>query len=305
MDAQRVKGDMAYQPIENYGVIGDTQTVALVGMNGSIDWFCFPRFDSPASSPPSWMTRKADISKIAPGTDVTSNRQLYWPETNVLITRFLSPDGVAETTDYMPIGRDMTAPGSRQVVRHVKMVRGEHGFSGPTLTRPSTTRVMPTKPEFQEKGPVSTTPGLSLGFGPSVPLKQDEQGVFAEFTLREGEIAIFLLNEIPSGAGCGLTMNEQEGWEDFKSNRRILASLDLKMLLHGPLARDGSSLRAGAQAAHLRADRRNRRAPTCSLPEAIGGARNSDYRYTWIRDATFTLYALLRRRISPKRRRSS
>src|SRR5262249_59800613 len=120
--------DMAYQPIENYGVIGDTQTVALVGMNGSIDWFCFPRFDSPSVFAAILDDKKGGHFKIAPRTDEIAHKQLYWPETNVLITRFLSPDGVAEITDYMPIGRDTTAPGSPQVGRRGAMGRGSMAF---------------------------------------------------------------------------------------------------------------------------------------------------------------------------------
>ena len=85
---------MAYQPIENYGVIGDTQTVALVGMNGSIDWFCFPRFDSPSVFAAILDDKKGGYFKIAPGTDVIAHKQLYWPDTNVLMTRFFSQDGV-------------------------------------------------------------------------------------------------------------------------------------------------------------------------------------------------------------------
>jgi GH15 family glucan-1,4-alpha-glucosidase len=283
---------MAYQPIENYGVIGDTQTVALVGMNGSIDWFCFPRFDSPSVFAAILDDKKGGYFKIAPGTDVTVHKQLYWPETNVLITRFLSPDGVAETTDYMPVGRDMTAPGSRQLMRHVKMVRGSMPFRlecYPAFNYARDTH----QTRVSREGAEFHAPGLSLGLASSVPLKQDGQGVCAEFTLREGETAVFMLQEIPSGAGRGLTLSEQEGWEGFKRTveywRRWLSkctyagrwremvhrsALALKLLTYEP---------TGAIIA----------APTCSLPEAIGGARNWDYRYTWIRDAAFTLYGLL------------
>src|SRR6476619_1728463 len=111
---------MAYQPIENYGVIGDTQTVALVGIHGSIDWFCFPRFDSPSVFAAILDDKKGGYFKIAPETDEITRKQLYWPETNVLITRFLSPDGVAEITDYMSMGGPATALENRQLVRSVE-----------------------------------------------------------------------------------------------------------------------------------------------------------------------------------------
>src|SRR5215471_9188621 len=116
--------DMSYQPIANYGVIGDTQTVALVGIDGSIDWLCYPRFDSPSIFAAILDENKGGYFKLAPEADGVTYKQLYWPETNVLITRFLSPDGVAEITDYMSIDEDITAAQSRRLVRHVEVVRG-------------------------------------------------------------------------------------------------------------------------------------------------------------------------------------
>jgi len=187
----------------------------------------------------------------------------------------------------------MTAPEIRQVVRYVKMVRGSMVFRlecYPAFNYARDTH----QTRVSREGASFHAPGLSLGLASSVPLKQDGPGVFAEFTLQEGGTAAFLLKEIPSGAGCGLTLNVQEGWEDFKRTveywRRWLSkctytgrwremvhrsALALKLLTYEP---------TGAIVA----------APTCSLPEAIGGGRNWDYRYAWIRDATFTLYALLR-----------
>src|SRR5262245_53957897 len=191
---------MAYQPIENYGVIGDTQTVALVGMNGSIDWFCYPRFDSPSVFAAILDDKKGGYFKIAPVTDVTSHKQLYWPETNVLITRFLSPDGVAEITDYMPIGRDMTASGSRQVVRRVEMVRGTMAFRMECYPAFNYARDA-HETRISRNGAAFHVPGLSLGLASAVPLKQDGTGVFSEFTLQERQTVAFTLREIQCGAG--------------------------------------------------------------------------------------------------------
>jgi GH15 family glucan-1,4-alpha-glucosidase len=284
---------MAYQPIENYGVIGDTQTVALVGMNGSIDWFCFPRFDSPSVFAAILDDRKGGYFKIAPVTDVRAHKQLYWPETNVLITRFLSPDGVAEITDYMPIGRDIMASGSRQVVRRVEMVRGTMAFRVECYPAFNYARDA-HETRISRNGAAFHAPGLSLGLASAVPLKQDGNGVFSEFTLRERQTTTFTLREIECAAGCHLTLSEQEASEDFRRTieywlrwiskctytgrwREMVhrSALALKLLTYAP---------TGAIVA----------AATCSLPEAIGGARNWDYRYTWIRDAAFTLYGLLR-----------
>ncbi len=87
---------MAYQPIENYGLIGNMRTVALVGMDGSIDWFCFPHFDSPSVFAAILDDQKGGRCKIAPTQDGVKHKQYYWPDTNVLVTRFLSPDGAGQ-----------------------------------------------------------------------------------------------------------------------------------------------------------------------------------------------------------------
>ena len=93
---------MAYQPIEHYGVIGDLHTVALVGMHGSIDWLCLPHIDSPSVFGAILDDQQGGRWRIAPTTECTT-KQFYWPETNILVTRFLAPDGVAEVIDFMPI----------------------------------------------------------------------------------------------------------------------------------------------------------------------------------------------------------
>jgi GH15 family glucan-1,4-alpha-glucosidase len=119
---------MAYQPIENYGIIGDLYTVALVGMNGSIDWLCCPSFDSPSVFAAILDDKKGGHFKIAPTVKGITHKQFYWPETNVLITRFLSADGVGEITDYMPIARSEKGTGHHQVIRRVSVVRGSMAF---------------------------------------------------------------------------------------------------------------------------------------------------------------------------------
>ena len=93
-----------YQPIENYGIIGNMRTAALVGMNGSIDWLCLPHFDSPSIFAAILDDRKGGRFRIAPSGDDFRNKQFYWPDTNILITRFLHADGIGEIEDYMPVG---------------------------------------------------------------------------------------------------------------------------------------------------------------------------------------------------------
>ena len=94
---------MGYQPIENYGIIGDMRTTALVGMNGSIDWFCVPNFDSPSVFAAILDENIGGRFQIAPTGDDWNSKQYYLPETNILVTRFLSDEGVAEVVDYMPV----------------------------------------------------------------------------------------------------------------------------------------------------------------------------------------------------------
>jgi pentatricopeptide repeat protein len=282
-----------YQPIENYGIIGDMHSVALVGMNGSIDWLCLPHFDSPSVFAAILDDEKGGWFKVSPASEGFKSKQLYWPDTNVLITRFFSPEGVGEVVDYMPVGTNASGRGYQQVIRRVRVVRGEMSFQ------------MECFPAFdyarEEHETVLNAGGacfhsshLSLGLSTSIALELEGKGAVAEFTLREEQTAVFVLQEIEPGAGCGASLSEREEEEHFGQTveywRRWLSrctytgrwremvhrsALVLKLLTFQP---------TGAIVA----------AATCSLPETPGGERNWDYRYTWIRDAAFTLYGLLR-----------
>ena len=116
---------MSYQPIENYGVIGDLHTVALVGMDGSIDFMCVPEFDSPSVFAALVDEGRGGRFQVAPIFDQARQKQLYLPDTCVLLTRFLSDAGVAEVSDYMPIAETRD---EHDIVRRVKTVRGEVRF---------------------------------------------------------------------------------------------------------------------------------------------------------------------------------
>ena len=199
---------MSYQPIENYGIIGDLHTVALIGMNGSIDWLCFPNFDSPSVFAAMLDSEKGGRFQITPTVDGITFKQLYWPETNVLVTRFLSTGGVGEITDYMPLDSNGKWKGKHQLVRRVRVVRGKMPFR--MVCQPAfnyardmhTTRILP-------KGVCFESPSLHLGLATDVPLKNNgKNGVMAEFTLGEEENAIFLLQAMPPGTGCGSPISE-------------------------------------------------------------------------------------------------
>jgi GH15 family glucan-1,4-alpha-glucosidase len=115
---------MSYQPIENYGIIGNMRTVALVGMNGSIDWYCYPHFDSPSIFGAILDDKNGGCFRISADSDGVRHKQFYWPSTNVLVTRFLLPDGIAELEDFMPVGLPSESPEYRHVYRRIRCVRG-------------------------------------------------------------------------------------------------------------------------------------------------------------------------------------
>ena len=284
---------MAYQPIENYGIIGDLHSVALVGLDGSIDWLCLPSFDSPSVFAAILDDENGGRFKISPASEGVTRKQLYWPDTNVLVSRFFTPEGVAEITDYMPIGAPTNGHGRHQLIRRVEVVRGEMAFRmecSPAFDYARDGH----ETEIGAEGASFHSPRLSLGLAASVPLKRRSDGVVAEFTLREEQMAVFVLRQIEPDDDCGACFSEREEEELFMRTieywRRWLSkstytgrwremvhrsALTLKLLTYEP---------TGAIVA----------APTTSLPEGIGGERNWDYRYTWIRDAAFTLYGLLR-----------
>ena len=284
---------MAYQPIENHGLIGNMRTIALVGVNGAIDWFCFPYFDSPSVFGSILDDKKGGHFKIAPRPDGVKHKQYYWPDTNVLVTRFLSSQGVGQLIDFMPVGLQENQLGSNGLIRRVQMIKGTITFYLECFPAFNYARDHHTT-TITSEGACFETSELSFHLGSTIPLVQQGTGVIAEFTLQEGqEVDFFLQDGEPGVNGCvpvshiqaeDLFRHTVEYWRRWLSQctykgrwREMVyrSALVLKLLTFEP---------TGAIVA----------APTCSLPEGIGGERNWDYRYTWIRDAAFTLYGLLR-----------
>jgi GH15 family glucan-1,4-alpha-glucosidase len=284
---------VAYQPIGNYGVIGDMRTAALVGTNGSIDWLCFPHFDSPSVFAAILDDEKGGRFAISPTIEDFRSKQLYWPDSNVLVTRFLSESGVAEVTDYMPVGAAASRHGRRCLVRRVTSIRGTMPFEmqcAPAFDFARTSHEV----EVGNGGARFRTPGFTLGLGSDVPVRSHRSKVVADFSLDEGQEASFVLCEtdpddtddlrLPARLQDEMLTATVDYWHHWLSKctyrgrwREMVyrSALVLKLLTFDP---------TGAIVA----------APTCGLPEELGGARNWDYRYTWIRDAAFTLYGLLR-----------
>jgi GH15 family glucan-1,4-alpha-glucosidase len=283
--------ESGYQPIEHYGIIGNLRTAALVGMNGSIDWLCMPHFDSPSVFAAILDDEKGGRFHICPAMEGFRHKQLYWPDTAVLITRFLHDDGVGQIEDYMPVLGTGTAPD--ELIRRVRVVRGRVAFR--LECRPAFDYARATHEVHVARGGARFDgPGLSMALAAAVPLRRDGAGVVADFTLGEGEKATFVLRRLGAGGHAGHCPGHAEAEDLFRATvsywRRWLSKCTYAGRWREMVHRSAITLKllsfepTGAIVA----------APTCSLPEAIGGERNWDYRYTWIRDAAFTLYGLLR-----------
>jgi GH15 family glucan-1,4-alpha-glucosidase len=284
---------MAYQAIENYGIIGNMRTTAHVGINGSIDWFCFPHFDSPSIFAAILDDQKGGNFQIAPATDGFTSKQFYWPDTNILVTRFYSPAFMAELIDYMPAGEAVKEHGRHEIVRRVNVVHGLLPFRLYCKPAFNYARDQHTV-EIAGQGANFHSANQSMRLISKFPLIPHPDGaVSAEFVLHEGETATFLFHQIKPGEGP-IHYTEDSAHEHFKKTvdywRHWISKCTYRGRWRDMVHRSALVLKlltfepTGAIVA----------APTCSLPEAVGGPRNWDYRYTWIRDAAFTLYGLLR-----------
>ncbi|WP_217913434.1 glycoside hydrolase family 15 protein [Miltoncostaea marina] len=278
-------GEPRYLPIEGHGLIGDLRTAALVGRDGTIDWFCPGRFDAPSMFAAVLDADRGGAFRVAPPAPCAS-KQLYLPDTAILLTRFFTPGGVAELTDFMPVGLEPCA-----LVRRVDVVRGAVEFRmscrpGFDYARRShrVHLAHPRLARFTAEG--GRTSELSSG----VPLEPAGAAAEARFRLRAGERTWFVLQ--PGGSG--------ERWSDEAVARLLDHNRDAwrRWLAHGTydgrwremVQRSAITLKlctydpTGAMIA----------APTTSLPEAVGGRRNWDYRYAWLRDSAFTAFAFQR-----------
>ena len=280
-----------YLPIEEHGVIGDLRSVAFVGTNGTIDWYCPGRFDAPSVFASLLDSEKGGHFRIQPADGAWKSRQLYFPDTNVLITRFSSKEGVAEVIDFMPV----MAPGAGgrdRIVRTVLGIRGELVLRVDVDPRFDYAR-RAHEAHATEDGFLFRSNGGSLALSTRAPLDVQNGRAVGEITVKTDERITFVL-ENGNGDIRPRRYSEDEArqlfietvdfWRRWLRQCRYVgrwrevvhrSALALKLLTYQP---------TGAIVA----------AATTSLPEQLGGERNWDYRYTWIRDASFSLYALLR-----------
>ncbi|MDA2936807.1 glycoside hydrolase family 15 protein [Acidobacteria bacterium AH-259-A15] len=287
---------MAYLPIEDHGVIGDLHTIALVGSDGTIDWCCLPHFDSPSvfagildDEKGGWFRLKA--------LGCVRCKQQYLPDSAILVTRAYTQHGVGQIEDFMPVldRRKADRRKVHQIVRRVSCARGEVQYD--LECRPAFDYGRrPHRIHLKASGAIFETDNKEIfGLSAALPLEdKGEMGVTTSFRLKEGECLsfIFFVAEGAIDTEPFSTLGDPDEkfeatwsfWQEWASRCTYKerwstavyrSAITLKLLTFSP---------TGAIVA----------APTMGLPETVGGSRNWDYRYTWIRDAAFTLYALMR-----------
>ncbi|MEO8377003.1 MAG: glycoside hydrolase family 15 protein, partial [Candidatus Sumerlaeota bacterium] len=284
-----------YRPIGDYGIIGDLHTVALVSTEACIDFMCFPFFDSPSIFCALLDNGKGGFFSLSPRLKEVQPKQFYLPDTNILLSRYLSHDGVAEISDFMVVD-EREKPG-HQLVRRAKAVRGDIEFTMECRPRFDYARAPHHARQLADNAVAfesNASDGLKVRLIATVPLMIDDKGdATATFLLRKGETALFIFEQA-DGENEEVRTNLEHASASFKSTLNYWQNWVRRMKYQGRwremVARSALLLKlltfrpTGALVA----------APTFGLPETIGGERNWDYRYTWIRDASFTIYALIR-----------
>ncbi|MEU0059011.1 glycoside hydrolase family 15 protein [Streptomyces sp. NPDC006334] len=281
-----------YPPIADHGLVGDLQTAALVSSQGVVDWFAAPRFDSPSVFAALLDHDRGGYLRLAPEHPEGTCKQLYYPDTAVLVTRFLSPDGVGEVLDFMPLSESGTATDRHTLVRLVRVVRGTVEFTLECRPRFDYGRAE-HKLELRDGEAVFRADGIDGHLQCTFPLERDGQDVRGRVTLSAGESggAVFTVCAPGGEAPEAVTVDGLTGhfarvaqfWRDWLRQSRYRgrwpelvhrSAITLKLLTYAP---------TGALVA----------AATMGLPEQVGGERNWDYRYTWIRDGALSVRAML------------
>jgi pentatricopeptide repeat protein len=288
-----------YPNISDHGLIGDLQTAALVATDGTVDFFCCPRFDSPSVFASLLDAEKGGHFRVAPVADSYVSKQLYFPSTAMLITRFMTPDGVGEVLDFMPVIEGEPASQHR-LVRYLRVARGTMQFQVDIQPRFDYGRDKHTV-EVTDVGAVfRSASGMELTFHSAgrisaaedrTTIEQVDGGLRASLTMREGESGRGVMLESMAGQPRAVPPAEMQRladdtaafWKGWLSRstytgrwREMVtrSAMTLKLLTYEP---------TGAPIA----------AATFGLPEQAGGERNWDYRFTWIRDGSLSMHALL------------
>src|SRR5215207_2640347 len=282
---------MGYLPIEDHGIIGDLHTAALVATDGTIDWLCLPAFDSPSVFASILDDERGGHFSLR-CAEYTRSQQLYLPGTNVLLTRFITPEGVAAVLDFMPIEDDRES--RHDLIRDIRVISGRIPIDIDCRPAFDYARQDHTI-EFVKSGVIFRGAGMALNLASVVPLKEGpSHSAVARFELKEGESASFVLHVLGEGEEPReaperteyqrLLQGTLDYWRQWISRsiyrgrwREIVnrSALALKLMIYHP---------TGALVA----------APTMALPQTMERAYNWDYRYTWLRDAAFAMFVLIR-----------
>ena len=290
----------AYPLIADHGLVGDLQTTALVAGDGTVDWWCAPRFDSPSLFASLLDRERGGYCRLALAGDRAEQeqvtvRQLYLPDTAVLVTRFMSPGGVGEVVDFMRPDESERPSDRHRLVRAIRAVRGNLRFSFECRPRFDYARAPHELVSLEQRSAVVHGPELDLAVQAAAPieLRPDGQDVCAEFTLEAGQVAAIALTAYGAGQPPPRPVTAAELREELADTRAFWlgwlrsstyrgrwqqmvnrSAITLKLLTYAP---------TGAPIA----------AATMGLPEEIGGERNWDYRYTWVRDGALSVGALV------------
>ena len=273
------------QRIEDYALIGDAHTAALVGRDGSMDWLCLPRFDSAACLAALLGDRDNGRWQIAPAAGGVATRRHYRDDTLILETEWDTPDGGVRLIDFMPFRGDSTP----RVVRIVEGRSGKVPMRMDLTMRFDYGRTVPWV-RRQEHVLTAVAGPNGIALHSDVPTYGKDLSTRADFTVGEGDRVTFVMGWYPSHLRPSESIDSraalrdtERGWGDWAKSCRyegpwreavVRSHITLKALTYEPTG--------GIVAA-----------PTMSLPELIGGERNWDYRFCWLRDATFTLYSLV------------
>jgi GH15 family glucan-1,4-alpha-glucosidase len=285
---QGAEGRTGHAPIEDHGVIGDLHTAALVSTEGDIEWLCLPRFDSPSVFAALLDDERGGRFSVR-CAGATRTKQMYLPDSNILVTRFLGESSVGEVVDFM-VPRERNGRGTLQLVRIVRAVRGQVRVQICCAPAFDYGRARTEVDIVEGAGAFFSSPAGQLVLRSTVPLQAEGSAAVADPVLAEGELLALSLSR--QGSTRPLDLVEAEDllsstlayWQHWIRKSRYRgryremverSALALKLLVHQP---------TGALVA----------AATTSLPESVGGSRNWDYRFTWVRDAAFTVYALMR-----------
>jgi GH15 family glucan-1,4-alpha-glucosidase len=288
---------MTEAAIADHGLIGDLQTAALVSTDGSVDWFCCPRFDSPSVFGALLDDERGGHFRIRPRHEYQS-LQMYFPDTAILITRFITASGLGEVVDFMPPAGDV-ATGNHKLARMVRCIRGQMTFEVDVAPRFDYGR-KGHRLEVTPDGAVFSSDTLTLTLHP-VREPGDERNAHARVEgnelhisvpLTAGDVRGMVLEAGADGPPREIRVAEFQRMHDETVAywRTWLARSTYTGRWRETLQRSAITLKlmTYAPSGGLVA------APTTGLPEQVGGERNWDYRYTWVRDASFSVYALLR-----------